>query len=287
MDQFDDKWRRRQERWALKQERWARKQQPCSTRHSGAHGVFVGGLIVTVGVLFLLDNLRIIRFNDFWQYWPVLLIVFGVFRIADSHGPAAIIWGGLVAGLGALLLLDNLNIIAFDWRIFWPVILIAWGLMMLLRPKPWGGGPPGAGPANIGDPSGFSGIGNPAGLGSPDAAPVSSTNTLSMFAIFGGGRRAIDSQDFRGGEISAIFGGYQVDLLRAAIAQDHAMIDVTAIFGGVEIKVPETWTVEARGIGIFGGFADETRPPRTDQVSRPQRLIVTGVAAFGGVSVKN
>jgi hypothetical protein len=240
----------------------------------------MGGIIIAVGVLFLLDNMGIVRFHDVWQYWPAILIVFGVARIAESHGPAAIVFGGILAGLGALLLLDNLRIIYFDWHMFWPLLIIAWGLMMLLRPRPWGGGRPPV----IGGPGG---LGGPVGVGDSASSTVSGSPTLGLWTIFGGGRRQIDSQDFRGGEVSAIFGGYEVDLRRAAIAQGEAVIDVTAVFGGVEIRVPETWVVEARGIGVFGGFGDETRPPRADQIGTPQRLIVTGTAAFGGVTIKN
>lgn len=278
MDHFEEKWRRRQERWARRQEKWAAHQH-----HHGGHGLFLGAIIVTIGTMLLLDNIGVIRFRDYWQYWPVILIVFGIVRIADSHGPAAIVWGSVLAGIGGLLLLDNLNLIYFDWRIFWPIILIAWGLMMVFRPMRWRG--PGVG--GPGGMSGPGGIGAAGGVGDPNIPPATDSGKLGLWTVFGGGRRMIDSQEFRGGEVTAIFGGYELDLRRAAIAGDAAVIDVNAVFGGVEIRVPETWTVEARGMGVFGGFGDETRPPRPDQVTRPQRLIVTGYATFGGVGIKN
>ena len=243
-------------------------------RHSPRHSILVGGLVITVGVIFLLQNLGFIRLHDLWTYWPVILIFLGLVRVTEAHGPAAIIWGSVVAGIGALLLANNLHFFYFDWRVVWPILIIAWGFMMLFRPRYWKGpravidGPPGTtAPPNI--PSG------------------SATPTINLVTIFGGGRRQIDSQDFRGGEITATFGGYEVDLRNAAIAGEPAVIDVTALFGGVEIRVPGTWTVEARGVGIFGGFGDETRPPRPGEVTREQRLIVSGTAVFGGVAIKN
>lgn len=274
MDQFDDKWQRRQERWARRQERRAQKQERRQ-RHSPMHGVLVGGIITTIGVIFLLDNLGILQFRDIWQYWPVILIIVGVARLSDAHGPAAIVFGAVVAGIGGLILADNLNLIYFDWRVVWPILLIAWGIVILFRPRRWGGGPIISNP-----PVGGVNLNPPPGSGSD-------SSNIGLWTIFGGGRRQIDSQDFRGGEISAIFGGFEVDLRHAAIAGERAMIDVTALFGGVEIRVPGTWTVEARGVGIFGGFGDETRPPRPGEVTREQRLIVTGTAAFGGVAIKN
>jgi predicted membrane protein len=273
MDPFDDKWQRRQERWAQRQERHARRQERRAREHSPMHGVLIGGLVITVGVVFLLDNLGIIRLHDIWSYWPAILIVFGLARITEAHGPSAIIWGSVVAGIGALLLADNLNWFYFDWRIVWPILIIAWGLIMLLRPRYWRAPPVVT--------SGF------AGMAPPNPSAGTDTPTISLVTIFGGGRRQIDSQDFRGGEITATFGGYELDLRNAAIATGPAVIDVTAMFGGIEIRVPGTWTVEARGVGIFGGFGDETRQPRPGEVTREQRLIVSGTAVFGGVSIKN
>lgn len=232
-----------------------------------------GGVIITVGVVFLLDNLGIIHFNDIWQYWPAILIIFGLVRITEAHGSAAIIWGGAVAGIGALLLADNLNLITFNWNLVWPILLIAWGLIILFKPWHWRGAP-------VIDPG-------PSAASAAPSAVGSDPSTISLVTIFGGGRRQVDSQDFRGGEITATFGGAELDLRNAAIAAERAIIDVTAMFGGVEIRVPGTWTVEARGIGIFGGFGDETRPPKPGEVTREQRLIVTGTAVFGGVAIKN
>src|ERR1700730_2449208 len=100
---------------------------------SGGGGIVLGGLIVAVGLLILLDNMGIVRFHDIWEYWPVLLIVFGVSRILDSHSPAGYVWGGIVTLAGAFLLLDKLNIVVFDANLIWPLLIIAFGLSMLLR----------------------------------------------------------------------------------------------------------------------------------------------------------
>jgi hypothetical protein len=50
--------------------------------------------------------------------------------------------------------------------------------------------------------------------------------------------------------------------------------------------VPETWEVVIRGTGVFGGYEDKTFPPRSADV-KPPRLIVSGGAVFGGVTVRN
>ena len=55
---------------------------------SGSHGIFFGAIVVVIGCLLLLDNMGIYRFHDVWQYWPVLLVAWGVSRIMDSHTPS-------------------------------------------------------------------------------------------------------------------------------------------------------------------------------------------------------
>ena len=98
--------------------RRARWEDRVARRHyrSGSHGLFFGAIVVAVGCLLLLDNLGIVRFHDIWQYWPVLLVAFGVSRIVDSRTPSGWIWGGMVTLVGAFLLLDTLDIIAFQLR---------------------------------------------------------------------------------------------------------------------------------------------------------------------------
>jgi hypothetical protein len=268
MDSFDGRWQRRQERWARRQERWARKRERWGRKHvhSPQHAMFFGGLIIAIGTIWLLDNLGIVHAHDVWRYWPAILVVVGLARLVHARSSGSILWGTVVAGVGTLMLLDNLGIFYFDWHRYWPLLIIGWGVLILLRPwhwhGPWHGAPlPGA--------------------------DSSSKDTASLWAIFGGSKRQVDSQDFRGGDISVMFGGIELDLRKAAIAAEFAMIDVSAMFGGIEIRVPETWTIESKGVGILGGFSDETRPPAPDPAVKPQRLVVTGTAIFGGVAIKN
>lgn len=280
--EYDARWQRmqdriarRQERWARRQERWARRQQHWGNRqqqwgYTGpAHGIIFSVALIALGALFLLDNMGILRFHDVARYWPVILIALGVVRLVDSHGTASLIWGGLLAGAGSLLLLDNLGIFYFDWRIFWPAVLIGLGILMLIRTtqrhEPWAAA-------------------RTDGVNPPPPSP----GTLNLWAMFSGGEKRITAQDFRGGEVSAMFGGFEIDLRGAALAEAQATIDVNAMFGGVDIQIPETWIAEVKGTALFGGFTDETIPPATPAgAPAPPRLIVTGYAMFGGVTVSN
>ncbi len=109
---------------------------------------------------------------------------------------------------------------------------------------------------------------------------------MHEWAIFGGAKRRVETQDFEGGEALAIFGGVELDLHKAATKKDEIVIEANAMFGGIDMRVPDNWTVTVRGAGIFGGYEDKT-DSRSGEVGKQPHLVITGYAVFGGVSVKN
>ena len=257
-ERFERRWERLERRRDRQFDRMRRHRH-----HSPASGIIFGGLIIAIGLFLLLDNLKIIHARDIWQFWPLILVAFGLARIVESRSPARLVWGGLVAGAGVFLFLDNLDLLPpfLDFSIIWPVILIGVGGSLLLRA-----------------------VERKKYLDGVSATDDAGGNWI---AVFSGGKRRIDSGEFRHADVLAVFGGFQVDLRGASIPDEQAIIDVNAMFGGVEIRVPETWTVIPKCIGIFGGVDDKTIPPKTEPGAKPQRLVVTGVAVFGGVSIRN
>lgn len=247
------------------QRKMDRARDRMNRHHSGGSGMIIGGLIVVIGLLILLDNLGIVRIHDVWHYWPILLIVYGISRIVGACAPAGYLWGGAIALIGALLLLDNLDILVFNYELIWPLLLIAFGLSMLVRAM---------------DRKRTITAG-------PVTSPSSSEPVLEFVAIFSGSRRTVSSPDFRGGEIVAVFGGVRLDLRQSTILVDQANLEINAVFGGVEILVPPTWSVQMKGAGIFGGFDDKTIQPRPDPGVKVPRLVITGASVFGGTSVTN
>jgi len=245
-------------------------------RHGhGAGGIVVGGLIVLIGLLILLDNMGIIRFHDVWRYWPVLLIVLGVSKILESHAPAGYVWGGVITLAGALLLLDNLDIVVFDFNLIWPLLLIAFGLSMLLRSM---------------DRKRYL----ESATSAPGTAPGSATgsgpiegSTCDAYAVFGGSKRRINTQDFRGGDAVAVFGGVEFDLRGAGMTVDQAVIDVNVVCGGLEVRVPDNWTIINRAVTIFGGVEDKTMQSKAEPNAKSPHLVITGSVVFGGISLRN
>lgn len=230
-------------------------------RRSGLHGMVFGLIILSIGVLLLLDNLNILRFHDVWRLWPVLLIAVGVAKLIDCYGVVGRVWGGLLTFAGVALLLNNLGYLYVDEGLIWPAVLIGLGLLMFVRA-----------------------VERRRELSGPVGKSASS---LGEFAVFGGTKLQVDSQDFQGGELLAVFGGVEADLRRAAIQKEEVVIDAMAMFGGVEIRVPQTWNVVLKGVGILGGYEDKTMPLQQTEAKQPPRVIVTGYAIFGGVTVTN
>jgi len=256
------------------EQRRARWEDRMSRRQyrSGNHGIFFGAIVVGLGCLLLLDNLGIVRFRDIWQYWPVLLIAFGAARVLDSRTPSGWIWGGLVTLFGAFLLLDTLDIIAFNFAVVWPVLIIAFGISVLFGALERGR---------------FRAAVPPPGSAQSGAGPQTGSPIVGTHAIFSDNKTGTDAKDFQGGEASAIFGAARFDLRNASMATDEARIHVEVVFGEAEVRIPETWNVVCRAAVIFGGVDDKTLHPRPDPNVKTPRLVITGSVIFGAITIKN
>jgi predicted membrane protein len=248
------------ERMQRRMERWEERMNRRHPRH-GMGGLLVGGLIVLIGLMILLDNMGIIRMHDIWRFWPVLLIVYGVARVLDARAPGGYVWGGVVTLAGALLLLDTLDILVFDFNLIWPMLLIAFGLSMVLRAL---------------DRKHYL-----------EGAAISDETSCNAFAVFGGSKRRIETPDFRGGEAVAVFGGVEFDLRKAGMTVEKAVIDVNVVCGGLEVRVPENWKVINRAVTIFGGIEDKTVQSQPDPNVKSPQLVITGSVVFGGISLRN
>ena len=104
--------------------------------------------------------------------------------------------------------------------------------------------------------------------------------------VFGGGDRIINSQQFKGGKITHIFGGSKIDFTRGKLAPGKNHLEVVLIFGGTKLIVPESWDVRMEVTSVFGGFSDKR--VKSMVVSDTDRsLLITGVNVFGGGEIVN
>jgi predicted membrane protein len=224
-------------------------------------GLVIGLFALAAGVILLLDRQGIVDAHYLFHFfWPALLLAAGIFRLAQRcEGPGRI-WGGILTAAGIVLFLDRLGYAHLSFRDLWPLFLIAIGLMFVWQALSWGG---------------------------HAKRVVRSVSAINAWAAFGGGEIKSDTKDFQGGEVLAVFGGYDIDLRGASIQSEEVVLYANAIFGGIGIKVPETWFVSMQGSPILGGYSDKTHKPDAGENGTVKRLVIRGFALFGGVEVKN
>ncbi len=234
-----------------------------SCRRSLAGGYFVSFFIIVIGVAMLLDTLGIVPARSVWDYFPLLFAAFGIVKIFQSEGRApSLVLGGILTVGGCLWFLQNIGFLPFDSRFIPPLAVIAVGFLFLVRSFERQRETP------------------------ADTVPATAEGHLNIFTVFGGVKRFVDAPDFQRADIFAMFGGIELDLRGAKIVNGTARIEANALFGGIEIRVPQNWSVELQGVGIFGGYEDKTIHPIGDENAAP-KVVIRGSAMFGGVSVAN
>lgn len=99
--------------------------------------------------------------------------------------------------------------------------------------------------------------------------------------MFGGVEAASDCKALRGGKLSAIFGGVELDL-RSAGVLNGAVIEAVSVFGGIDIQPPPGCRIQLVGVPVFGGAS--SKAPQTNDESLPL-LTIRYTAIFGGVEI--
>jgi hypothetical protein len=166
--------------------------------------------------------------------------------------------GAVFTIVGLILLGNEFEFLNLQiWKL-WPLVMIAIGVSLVTRSM--------RGPVVDGE-------------GEEDRNAV--VHTFSMMA---GVVLKNASREFRGGDVSAVMGGAQLDLREARAAGPQVVVDVFAWMGGIEIFVPRDWRVVGEVTPIMAGYEDQTKAPEGEVHTT---LIVRGVAIMGGVEIKS
>jgi len=256
-------------------------------RQGGYHGngrIVWGGILILLGIIYALDSFDVLSAGDILEFWPLILIGIGATKISQARFSSQRTAGFILVAIGGVFLLRSFHLVWFRGRDLWPVVfLLVGGFLVwqaLARRRAAAGGD--------GDKSPGERILEKAreefAVSRDGQREVGSV--LNEFAFMGGGDRVVRAQDFRGGEITAIMGGFGIDLRGAAIAGDSATINIFTLWGGVDLKVPDEWNVTVAGAPILGVFTNSARAFRQGDAAA-KTLVVKGVAIMGGVEVKN
>jgi predicted membrane protein len=227
----------------------------------------LGLIVVFLGVVFTLNNVGLIDSEDYLRYWPALVIIYGLVNLYERRTSSGRIWASVWILVGTALLLNNLELAHIHIWDYWPLMLVLIGFGMMR-----------------GSVTRNRRVRNFSGAIGSESVGTDENSVINGVAILGGYKRSNNSQDFRGGELTAIMGGAELDLRDASIKGGEAVLDLFAFWGGAKIKVPEDWTISLQGVPILGGFEDKTRPPRADT---GKRLVIKGYAIMGGAEITN
>ena len=251
----------------------------------------VGLILLGVGCILLLRTLDIFFIPRWVLSWPVFMIIIGCF-IGFRQGfdrPSAFV--PLIIGV---IFLSNRVLPDMDLsRFFWPLLIIAFGVWMIMGRKTpkfdnfgnWGKKADNdaySWSATQTDPA-FADTIDPINPDQPNSAPFPEERVESV-SIFSGVKKNIVSKNFRGGEIVNFFGGSEINLMQADI-NGRVHLEVVQVFGGTKIIVPSNWTVHSEMVAIFGGIEDK-RPPQLN-VAAEKVLVIQGTSIFGGIDIKS
>jgi predicted membrane protein len=218
----------------------------------------LGVAIIVAGLVLTLDNLGLIEAHTIFKLWPLVLVAMGIAKLRQEGSGGGM--GGWFLVLGGTFLLLFTFARGHLAEALAPMLVVAVGILIVVKA-----------------------LKQHRGL-APELAR--SGDYLQGTAIFGGFKRRIQTQTFKGGELTAIFGGYEVDLRQAALEAGQARIDVFVLFGGGEIRVPEGWEISNRATAVFGALNDSTHHGPSPSEGRPH-LVVTGLILFGGTELKS
>ena len=114
----------------------------------------------------------------------------------------------------------------------------------------------------------------------------SDSGHIDFNCVFTGGKKKLDTKNFRGGEINNVFGGMELDLSEAEMPEGIHYLEINSVFGGVVIYAPVEWKIELRQTSqVFGNFVDN-RPKPGFEVDEKRVLVIEANAVFGGGEIK-
>lgn len=215
---------------------------------------WIGVVIILVGLGFLLQQADVFQFTTLLaDWWPLIFVVVGVIQLV-YRTQTSFFTGPLFLIIGILLLLNQWTDIQF-LSYLWPLIIIYIGIIFVFY------------------------------QGKHDES-MDDSQILHSLSLFSGSEIISRSSELKGGSVTAIFGGAEIDLREAIILDEQITLELTSLFGGISLKIPPNVRVQVSGIPIFGGWEDKTRHREADDDLQPL-LLIKCVTIFGGVEISD
>jgi predicted membrane protein len=235
----------------------------------------IGILLVVIGGLFLLDSMDLINFNIARVIFsfPAVLIALGIVLIINTSRR---LLGTFILLIGIFFMIPRIfPWVFYDSSIVVPILLIAFGIYIILRKRTYRSSERDFKHKQEENTTHFRGY------------DQINSDHVDDIAIFGGGHKIIVTDNFKGGNITSIFGGSEIDLRDCKLAQGVNIIDFVAVFGGSNIIVPSNWTVMIDILPIFGGFSNKIRRDPNSVIDTERTLLIKGFVLFGGGEIRS
>jgi predicted membrane protein len=221
--------------------------------------IFWGLVFIIVGVLVLLDQMgRVDIGYIISRYWPAIFILIGVsILIANDFKNTG---AGLFFILfGAFFLLMQMRI--FDrtvWHYFWPLVIIAVGIWILIKP---------------------------AREADKKKIPELTTDELRISQVFSGTSRRVESPSFKGGSVEVVFGSAEIDLSGAGLEGGKATLSLSVVFGSIELRVRPEWQVVVEGNPVLGSIEQKRNQPA--DADKKGVLLIAASVVIGSIHIKD
>lgn len=250
-------------------------------RGRNRHNQYLTGLVlILIGAALLVDRMGVPL--PYWLFtWPMLLIVIGLYSgIKHSFRNSA--WIILIA-IGSFFLVDDFIPELRLQPLFWPVVIIGLGVLFIIKPRrrerDWR--------FDWNNDKGRFGRKKDTPFYTPGQETVSDSNDyFNIHSVFSGVKRNVLSKNFKGGSISCVFGGVEIDLTQADFT-GKAVIRMEEVFGGTKLVIPADWVVLNEIEGIFHGVEDKRNYHATVAAGPNKVLILRGSAVFAGIEIRS
>lgn len=224
-----------------------------------------GIIVLVIGLVVLLKQLGFETLVPIRHFWPYILIAIGlIIGISNKfRSPAPFIL--LIIGIAHAIPAFHFNIgdsVVYSKRLVAPLILICAGLYFLFASKKKRCFP-------------------------HRHTPTNDQNYVTKDVIFGGSKEIVTSKSFQGGDITAVFGGAELNFMQADMENEMAVMNVRAVFGGCEIIVPSHWDVKNEVTVLLGSVDDQRTLRMTEGNTAKKTLVLRGLCLFGGVEIKS
>lgn len=269
-------WREERRRWREeRRKRWEEREKFYSEKwmaryHSGSANVWTGVFLLTIGVVALLKAM-LFPLPPWLFTWQMLLIAIGFF-LGLRHGFRGAAWFIMML-VGGVFLVNEFFPELMLRQFLWPAALIILGLFLIVKPRRhrfW---------RHYVDDKVQEAMDN------AQQGSINSEDYIDSTSIFGGIKKNVISKNFKGGDITNIMGGSEIDFTQADIS-GTVTIDLTQVFGGTKLIVPSNWQVKAQMAAIFGGVEDK-RNLQNATLDPNKMLVLDGTSIFGGIEIKS